>query len=114
MSRKYAIKTGTTSTDYWTVGYNEDDLMLIWLGYDDNREIINNYGYIGKNIWADTMEEIQKDCDENWYETPQNVVGVVLNAVTGEITNNSKNAIVYYYLKGSEPEISKKEIINEN
>lgn len=114
LSRKYAIKTGTTSSDYWTVGYNEDDLMLIWLGYDDNREFTNNYGYMGKNIWADTMEEIQINENDNWYDTPENVVGVVLDAVTGEITNDSNKAIVYYYLKGSEPEITKSQIVNAN
>lgn len=114
LSRKYAIKTGTTSSDYWTVGYNKDDLMLIWLGYDDNKEFTNNYGYMTKNIWADTMEEIQNTSSDNWYKTPENVVGIVLDAVTGEITNNSKNSIVYYYLKGSEPEITKSQVVNAN
>jgi len=112
LSRKYAIKTGTTASDYWTVGYNKDDLMLIWLGYDDNKEFANNYGYMTKNIWADTMEEIQTGTSNNWYNTPENVVGIVLDSVTGKITNNSDEAIVYYYLKGSEPEISKSQVVN--
>ena len=106
LSRKYSIKTGTTLSDYWTVGYNKDDLMLIWIGYDDNREFTNNYGYMTKNIWADTMEDIQKDYVDNWYKTPENVVGIILDPITGEVTNNSKKAVIYYYLKGSEPNIS--------
>ena len=106
LSRKYAIKTGTTATDYWTVGYNKNELMLIWIGYDDNREFTKNYGYLAKNIWADTMEEIENGIEDTWYETPQNVVGVILNAVTGEVTKDPKNSIIYYYLKGSEPSIS--------
>ena len=114
LSRKYAIKTGTTQSDYWTVGYNQDDLMLVWLGYDDNKTFTNSYGYMTKNIWADTMEDIQKNLTDNWYKTPENVVGIVLDAVTGEVTNNSDNAIVYYYLKGSEPEISKSQVVNGN
>ena len=114
LSRKYAIKTGTTATDYWTVGYNKDDLMLIWLGYDNNKEFTNNYGYMSKNIWADTMEEIQKEKTDNWYQTPENVVGIVLDSVTGEVTNNSEKAVVYYYLKGSEPEISKSQLVSAN
>lgn len=112
LSRKYAIKTGTTATDYWTVGYNQDDLMLVWLGYDDNREFTKNYSYMAKNIWADTMEDIQNELSDNWYKTPENVVGIVLDAVTGNVTNNSDNAIVYYYLKGSEPEITKSQVVN--
>ena len=43
LSRKYAIKTGTTATDHWVVGYNTDDLMLAWIGYDDNKELEKNY-----------------------------------------------------------------------
>ncbi len=106
LSRKYAIKTGTTATDYWTVGYNQDDLMLVWLGYDNNKEFTKGYSAAGKNIWADTMEEIQKGIEDNWYETPTDVVGIILDAVTGELTNDSSRAIMYYYLKGSEPNIN--------
>ncbi len=106
LSRKYAIKTGTTATDYWTVGYNQDDLMLVWLGYDNNKEFTKGYSAVGKNIWADTMEEIQKEIKDNWYKTPNDVVGIILDAVTGELTNDSSRAIMYYYLKGSEPNIN--------
>ncbi len=109
LSRKYAIKTGTTNTDYWTVGYNKDDLMLIWIGYDKNKEFEKNYGYMTKNIWANTMEEIQNGITDNWYTTPENVVGIILDAVTGEVTTDKNKAAVFYYLKGSEPNITKKE-----
>ena len=114
LSRKYAIKTGTTPTDYWTVGYNKDNLMLVWIGYDNNREFTKNYGYLAKNIWADTMEEIQKDKNNNWYETPNSVVGIILDAVTGEVTDDANRAIVYYYLKGSEPIITTTDVLKED
>ena len=114
LSRKYAIKTGTTKTDYWTVGYNKDDLMLVWIGYDNNREFTKGYSYIAKNIWADTMEEIEKNIvDNNWYNTPKDVVGIILDSVTGEVTKDSKKAIVYYYLKGSEPNINNIKYVNK-
>jgi len=114
LSRKYAIKTGTTETDYWTVGYNKDDLMLVWLGYDDNRKFTNGYGQITKNIWADTMEEIQTKLANNWYQKPENVIGVPLDAITGEVTNDTSRTSIFYYLKGSEPEILKTQIVNAN
>ncbi len=103
LSQKYAIKTGSTGTDYWTVGYNKDNLMLVWIGYDDNRDFPSGYSSITKNIWADTMEEIKDSSQDNWYQTPENVVGVILDAVTGEYTNNQNKAYIYYFLKGSEP-----------
>jgi len=102
LSRKYAIKTGTTNSDYWTVGYNPDILMISWTGYDDNREVENNYAHITKHIWADTVEEILKDKEANWYETPDNVVGEVLDAVTGKVTKDTNKATLFYFVKGTE------------
>ncbi len=113
LSRKYAIKTGTTATDYWTVGYNKDDLMLVWLGYDNNREFTKGFSAVNKNIWADTMEEIQSGIEDNWYETPNDVVGIILDSVTGEVTKDQSRAIMFYYLKGSEPNISKAQIVTK-
>ena len=44
------------------------------------------------------------DKDVEWYEMPSNVVGVLVNPVTGTIaTNEDKNKKVLYYLKGTEP-----------
>ena len=102
LSHKYAIKTGTTDTDFWIAGYNSDVLMVTWVGYDDNRKTKPNDSYISKNIWADTVQELQKDKEVSWYETPPNVVGVILDAVSGKQTNNTKKATLFYYVKGTE------------
>ncbi|MBR1413680.1 MAG: penicillin-binding protein [Bacilli bacterium] len=101
LTKKYAIKTGSTNTDFWSIGYNKDLLMLVWVGYDDNRSVNVNQSYISKNIWADTMEDVLKDKEDNWYEKPSNVEGAVLNAITGEPTNDNKNATLFYFVRGS-------------
>ncbi len=101
MSRKYALKTGTTKTDYWTVGYNKDALLMIWLGYDDASDITNDASKWAKNIWVNTIEDYLKDKENDWYETPYNVIGVLQDPVTGmPVTKGS--ASVFYYVKGSE------------
>lgn len=101
MSKKYALKTGTTKTDYWTVGYNKDALLMVWLGYDNASEIESVASRWAKNIWVNTIEEYLKDKEENWYETPSNIVGILQDPVTGKpVTNGS--ASVFYYVKGSE------------
>lgn len=102
IGRKYSMKTGSTSTDCWMVGYNPDMLMLVWNGYDDNREVEPKDGNISKNIWVDTMESYFKDKESNWYETPSNVVGLPLDAITGKETNDSEHMFIFYFLKGSE------------
>ena len=39
MTHKYALKSGTTSTDNWNIGYNKDLLTAVWVGYDNNQEL---------------------------------------------------------------------------
>ncbi len=113
LSRKYAIKTGTTNTDYWTVGYNPDILMLTWVGYDDNRDVLEKDANISKDIWADTVEAILKDKENSWYDTPNNVVGVVLDASTGKTTNDTKKATLFYYVKGTEGQYNDAEYVSK-
>ena len=100
ISNKYAIKTGSSGTDCWMVGYNKNVLMLVWSGYDDNRELKVSDGAISKNIWVDTVENLA--IEKEWYEIPNNVVGIPLNAITGEEEKDTSKINVFYYVNGSE------------
>ena len=102
ISRKYAMKTGSTGTDCWMIGYNPDALMLVWNGYDDNQEMKVADGNISKNIWVNTMEEYLKDKEPSWYELPSNVIGIPLDAVTGLEPTDKNNVFVYYFINGSQ------------
>jgi len=104
ITNKYAIKSGTTDSDVWVIGYNKNVVLGIWNGYDDNRFITSeDYGY-SKNIWIKTMESYLKDKDNKWYDIPNNVVGVLANPITGNLaTDEDKNKRVFYYIKGTEP-----------
>ncbi len=100
ISNKYAIKTGSSGTDCWMVGYNPNMLMMVWNGYDDNSELEVKDGAISKNIWVDTVENL--DVEKEWYEMPNNVVGVPLDAITGEETTDNSRTTIFYYVNGSE------------
>ncbi len=104
MTHNYSVKTGTTDTDYLIFGYNKDAIVGIWAGYDDNKEVSPTGGILVKNIWIDTIEKYLKDKDETMYEKPDDVIGMLVNPITGEIaTNEDKNKRIVYYLKGTEP-----------
>lgn len=104
ISNKYAIKTGTTDTDVWIVGYNKNAVLSIWNGYDNNKKINNGEHNYHKNIWIDTMESYLKDKDNNWYDIPDNVVGSLVDPITGKIAKEGdKNTKIFYFLKGTEP-----------
>ena len=70
----------------------------------DNKKIdSSDYSY-HKNIWIDTMEAYFKDHDSSWYNIPDNVVGVLVNPITGIIANeNDTKKEMFFYLKGTEP-----------
>ncbi len=103
LTNKYALKSGTTDTDNWHIGYNEDLLVAIWMGYDDNKETNSTVSQKERNIWASTMEDILANKNTNWYDKPDNVVGVMLDSVTGEAPTDSDNSTIFYFLKGTEP-----------
>lgn len=103
LDEKYAIKTGTTNTDFWTIGYNKDKLMLVWVGNDDGSEVSSNKSLYTKNIFADTVKNIHNNSMENtWYDKPDNVVATMLDATTGRLTEDSSKASLYYFIEGSE------------
>ena len=104
IKNKYAIKTGTTDTDVWIIGYNKNVVTAIWNGYDDNRNIEKGNSGFHKDIWIDAMEEYLKDKDNEWYQIPNNVVGCLVNPITGEIAKEGdKNTKIFYFLRGTEP-----------
>ena len=71
--------------------------------HDDNQTITSKVRTNSKNAWAATIEYVLKDVDTSWYETPKNVVAIPLNAITGNVTNDTSKAALYYYVRGSEP-----------
>lgn len=104
LTKKYAVKSGTTDYDLWTVGYNPNVVVGVWTGYDDNRKLSSKEYKYSKNIWADAIEEYLRDKKEVWYDKPNNVVGVLTDLNTGKVAdNNSKLKKILYYVKGSEP-----------
>ena len=112
LNQKYAIKTGSTGTDCWIVGYNKKNLMLVWNGYDDNREVEVKDGSYSKNIWLKTMNKINTKND--WYTAPKNIIGMPLNAITGKYDNSSKNSNIFYFVKGTEPGGKDEIIVSKN
>ena len=104
ITNRYSIKSGTTNTDMWIIGYNQDAVLGIWTGYDDNSILSGNESNYHKNIWIETMEGYLKDKDTSWYDIPDNIVGVLVNPITGEIAKSEdKKKKLFYFLKGTEP-----------
>lgn len=104
ITNKYAIKSGTTNTDTWIIGYNKNAVLGVWTGYDDNRIFTNNATGIHKDIWIKVMEKYLTGKDNTWYKVPNNIVGVIVNPITGEVVKNDNDkGKIFYFIKGTEP-----------
>jgi len=104
LTKKYSVKTGTTDTDHLIFGYNKDVVVGIWSGYDDNRYSETGEGKGIKYMWSDIVENYTKEKDNSWYDLPSNVVGVLVDPISGEVaTENTKKPTMFYYIKGTEP-----------
>ncbi len=103
LTGKYALKSGTTNTDNWNVGYNEDLLMAIWMGYDEGKDTTSEISKAERIIWAETMEDVLLNQEKNWYDKPDNVSAIMLDAVTGSMPVDDSSSTIFYFIKGTEP-----------
>ena len=103
LDSKYAVKSGSTQNDYWTIGYNNDYLVMVWTGNDDNSKVKSNESKISKKIWANTIVNI-KDNTKTWYEIPEDITLDLIDPYTGLSKNNG---YICYFENGSEPSFNK-------
>ena len=103
LDSKYAVKSGSTGNDYWTVGYNPDYLQLVWTGNDDNSKVLSKDSKIAKRIWAKTITSLPKNT-KSWYEIPDDITLDTIDPYTGE---EKIKGYICYYEKGSEPSYNK-------
>ena len=106
LKHKYALKSGTTSSDNWNIGFNKNIVCAVWVGHDNSDELTTKDYKYAQNIWYKTVEEVEKDIKEEdgWYDKPKNVVGLLVEPISGKVDpDTSKNTKLVYFLKGTEP-----------
>ncbi len=106
LTHTYALKSGTTNGDNWNIGFNKKIVCAVWVGYDNNKDLSKKDYKYAQNIWYKTVESYEKDMkDEDvWYEKPKNVVGMLVEPISGKpATESEKKQKLMYFLKGTEP-----------
>ena len=79
-----AGKTGT-SHDGWFVGYTTNLLCVVWVGFDDNRELGLSGAFSAGPIWAEFMKKavaLPGFADAQEFERPEGVVAVTIDSDT--------------------------------
>lgn len=107
LKHTYSLKSGTTDTDEWYIGYNKDIVTAVWVGYDDNQSLTSKEYKYAQNIWYQNMEFYEQGKADNWYEMPENVSTVLVEPISGKPANeNSTKKKLMYFIKGTEPTIA--------
>lgn len=110
LSRPAAVKTGTTSDwkDNWTMGYTPDYTVGVWVGNADNHEMEHISGITGAApIWAQVMENIEKNVPVHPFVEPPGMVHLNVCAGSGLLPTSYCPAVVKeIFIRGNEPKDS--------
>jgi penicillin-binding protein 1B len=101
-----AGKTGT-SRDGWFAGFTSDLLCVVWVGFDDNRDLGLSGSASAAPIWAEfmkravTLPEYKNPVD---FEPPDGVLQETIDPQSGQLaTSSCPQSVQEYFIAGSEP-----------
>jgi len=101
-----AGKTGT-SRDGWFAGFTSNLLCVIWIGFDDNRDLGFTGGVVAGPIWADFMMKatsMSPYSDVKDFAMPDGVQSVVIDPESLQLaTPNCPTTREEVYVAGSAP-----------
>ena len=101
-----AGKTGT-SRDGWFAGFTSNLVCVIWIGFDDNRDLGLAGGQAAAPIWADFMKEattLPGYRDVKDFDMPEGVQSVLIDSDTLELaTPQCPNTRQEVFIAGSAP-----------
>jgi penicillin-binding protein 1B len=103
-----AGKTGT-SRDGWFAGFTSNLLCVIWIGFDDNRDVGLTGGVLAAPIWADFMTRATSMAqyrDVKDFAMPEGVQSVIIDPETLQLaTANCPTTREEVYVAGSAPTV---------
>lgn len=101
-----AGKTGT-SHDGWFAGYTTKLICVVWVGFDDNRELVLEGAQSALPIWAEFMKrahEHREYATARGFEAPDGIVAVEVDPSTGQLaTSACPNTRNEMFIAGSQP-----------
>ncbi len=101
-----AGKTGT-SHDGWFAGYTSELLCVVWVGFDDNRELNLEGAHSAAPIWAEFMKRAatyREYRDTKPFEAPDGIVSVSIDPESGMLaTPSCPTTRQEVYIAGTQP-----------
>jgi len=101
-----AGKTGT-SHDGWFAGYTSELLCVVWVGFDDNKELNLEGAHSAAPIWAEFMKaaaQIREYRDTKDFPAPDGIVSIDIDPQSGMLaTPNCPTRRSEVYISGTQP-----------
>lgn len=98
-----AVKTGTTNDlrDNWTIGYTPDYVVTTWVGNNDNSKMngIVSGTSGAAPIWNKVMTKLLENKQVHKFSKPDDVVGITVCNLTGQLIPESGCDSHYEYFK---------------
>lgn len=105
--RQVAVKTGTTNNkrDNWTVGGNSQGVVGVWVGNNDNSEMLQvASGVTGASpIWRKIILEVLNGKPNISFEIPGGIVTGAVDTVSGYAAHEGYPSRVERFISGTEP-----------
>ena len=101
-----AGKTGT-SHDGWFAGFTSKLICIVWVGFDDNRELNLEGAHSALPVWAEFMKrahEHREYHNVSEFEAPAGVVGVQIDPASGQLATAACPKVrTEYFIEGTQP-----------
>jgi penicillin-binding protein 1B len=101
-----AGKTGT-SHDGWFAGFSSKLICIVWVGFDDNRELNLEGAHSALPVWAEFMKrahEHREYHNVSEFTAPAGIVGEQVDPVSGELATASCPQVrTEYFIDGTQP-----------
>jgi len=101
-----AGKTGT-SHDGWFAGFTSKLICVVWVGFDDNRELNLEGAHSALPVWAEFMKrahEHREYRNVSEFEAPSGVVGVQIDPASGQLATAACPKVrTEYFIEGTQP-----------
>jgi penicillin-binding protein 1A len=106
LGRPVAAKTGTTDQflDAWFIGYTQEFITGIWVGFDEERSLGENEtgSRAASPIWVTFMSKILKDKPVKDFPIPEGIEFMKIDPKTGQVSLG-REAILECFKEGTGP-----------
>jgi penicillin-binding protein 1B len=101
-----AGKTGT-SRDGWFAGFTSKLLCIVWVGFDDGRELNLEGAHSALPVWTEFMKRAAQHPEYrnvSQFSAPAGVVAVQIDPQSGELASSScPRVTTEYFIEGTQP-----------